>query len=80
MAMAEESKSPAFEQNLDALESVVKQLEAGDLPLEAALALFERGMGLSESCRKQIEDAEARVEVLLKRGSQVRAEPMPEEE
>ncbi|MEZ5351168.1 MAG: exodeoxyribonuclease VII small subunit [Bryobacteraceae bacterium] len=78
--MADESTSPAFEQNLDALEGVVKRLEAGDLPLEEALALFERGMTLSDACRKQIEEAETRVEVLMKRGRQVRAEPMPEEE
>jgi exodeoxyribonuclease VII small subunit len=80
MAMAEPSQVPAFEQNLDALETVVKQLESGDLPLEQSLALFERGIALSDSCRKQIEEAETRVEMLLKRGSQVRAEPMPEEE
>jgi exodeoxyribonuclease VII small subunit len=80
MAMAEPTSPPKFEQNLEALEAVVKQLEAGELPLEEALALFERGVVLSESCRKQIEEAETRVEVLLRRGNQVRAEPMPEEE
>ncbi|MEZ5400474.1 MAG: exodeoxyribonuclease VII small subunit [Bryobacteraceae bacterium] len=78
--MADESKAPGFEANLNALEEVVKQLEAGEIPLEEAIALFERGMTLTEACRKQIEDAETRVEVLMKRGQQVRAEPFAEEE
>ena len=41
-----------FETALDELEKVVKELEAGDLPLERSLALFEKGMTLSETCRK----------------------------
>ena len=52
-----------FEACLDELEKVVKELEAGDLPLERSLALFERGMSLSDACRKQLETAETRVEM-----------------
>ena len=44
-----------FESCLDELEKVVRELEGGDLPLERSLELFERGMGLSDSCRKQLE-------------------------
>lgn len=66
---------PAFEQSLGELESIVKELEAGDMPLERALELFEKGVGLSESCRKRLEEAETKVEILLKRGRTLEAQP-----
>lgn len=64
-----------FEQSLDELEQLVKQLESGDQPLEQTLALFERGVALSEVCREQLEEAEARIEILVKRASGVKPEP-----
>ena len=72
-----ESEKPAlsFEAGLTELESVVKQLESGDLPLEKALELFEKGVQLSEACRRQLEEAETRVEILTRRGNTVQAEP-----
>jgi exodeoxyribonuclease VII small subunit len=74
--MADEPKPVAsFESGLAELESVVKQLESGDLPLDKALELFEKGMQVSETCRKQLEEAETRVEILTRRGSGVQAEP-----
>ena len=66
---------PSFEQGLEQLEAIVKEMESGELPLERALDLFERGMKLSETCRKQLEEAETRVEILTKRAGQVHAEP-----
>jgi exodeoxyribonuclease VII small subunit len=65
----------SFEACLEELEKVVKELEAGDLPLERSLELFERGMDLSDACRKQLETAETRVEMLIQRGGKVAAEP-----
>jgi len=59
-----------FEQGLADLESVVKELESGDLPLEKAIEVFERGVLLSDRCRKELDDAETRVEMVLKRGGQ----------
>ena len=47
-----------------------QEMESGELPLERALELFERGMKLSDACRKQLEEAETRVEVLMKRAGQ----------
>jgi exodeoxyribonuclease VII small subunit len=64
-----------FESCLEELEKVVKELEGGDLPLERSLELFERGMGLSESCRKQLEQAETRVEMLIRKEGKMTAEP-----
>lgn len=71
----EQADAPKFEAALAELESVVKQLEAGDLPLEESLRLFERGTQLSELCRTQLDEAEQRVEILIKRGDKVEARP-----
>lgn len=64
-----------FEECLQKLESIVDQLEKGNLPLEQALKLFEQGVDLSNSCRKELEEAEGRVEVLLKHNGKLQAEP-----
>lgn len=71
----EQAQPGGFEAGLAELETVVKQLESGDLPLEKALELFERGMQLSENCRKQLEEAETKVELLTRRGGAVVPEP-----
>ena len=65
----------SFETCLDELEKVVKELEAGDLSLDRSLELFERGMGLSDACRKQLEEAETRVEMLIRKEGKLTAEP-----
>jgi exodeoxyribonuclease VII small subunit len=70
-----ESKPESFESCLDQLEKVVKELETGDLQLERSLELFEKGMALSEACRKQLEEAETRVELLIRKDGKVQAEP-----
>jgi len=64
-----------FEASLDELEKVVKELEAGDLPLERSLELFEKGMRLSDTCRKQLEEAETRVEMLIRKEGKIQPEP-----
>jgi len=65
----------SFEMCLDQLEKVIKELEAGDLSLERSLELFERGMRLSDTCRKQLEEAETRVEILIRGAGKITAEP-----
>ena len=70
-----ETKPESFESCLDQLEKVVKELETGDLQLERSLQLFERGMELSEVCRKQLEEAETRIEMLIKKDGKLQAEP-----
>ena len=57
------------------MERVVKELEQGDLPLERSLELFESGMRLSADCKRLLEEAESRVEILTKRGSEMIAVP-----
>ena len=74
--MPEEAKPvPSFEAGLQELENIVREMESGELPLERALELFEKGMKLSEACRKQLEEAESRVEILVRKGDKVQAEP-----
>lgn len=65
----------SFEICLDELEKIVKELEGGDMPLERSLELFEKGMSLSDSCRKQLEQAETRVEMLIRKEGKWQAEP-----
>jgi exodeoxyribonuclease VII small subunit len=65
----------SFESSLEELEKVVKELEAGDLHLDRSLELFARGMQLSEICRKQLEAAETRVEMLVRKEGSYQAEP-----
>ncbi len=57
-----------FEAAIVELESVVKKLEEGDLPLERSLALYERGVQLSRFCHARLEEAEHRIDVLTERG------------
>jgi exodeoxyribonuclease VII small subunit len=74
--MSEEMTEPlSFEARLDELERIVKELERGDLPLEQSLSLFETGMRLSADCKRQLEEAETRVEILTKKGSEIIAVP-----
>jgi exodeoxyribonuclease VII small subunit len=73
--MPDEVTPASFEAGLLELEQIVKEMESGELPLERALALFEKGMTLSDNCRKQLEEAETRIEVLVRRGDKVLAEP-----
>lgn len=61
---AETEKS--FEGSLDELERIVRQLEEGDLPLDRSLELFEQGVRLSRECQKRLDEAERKVEILLR--------------
>ena len=78
MMMPEEAPL-SFETGLQQLEAIVKEMESGELPLERALELFERGMKLSEACRKQLEEAETRVEILMRRAGEMQPQPFPSE-
>jgi exodeoxyribonuclease VII small subunit len=63
---------PTFEQSLKSLETIVDQLEKGDLALEDSLKLFEQGVGLSAACKAELDAAEGKVQILVKQrdGSQ----------
>ncbi len=55
-----------FETSLEELEQIVRHLEAGDLPLDRSLELFEQGVRLSRECQKRLDEAERKVEILLR--------------
>jgi exodeoxyribonuclease VII small subunit len=59
-------QEPTFEQALVELEQIVQKLEKGELPLEDSLRLYEEGIRLSRLCHGKLEEAEGRIEVLLK--------------
>jgi exodeoxyribonuclease VII small subunit len=64
-----------FEECLERLEKIVQELERGEVPLEKSLTLFEEGMQLSSGCRKELEQAEGKVEILLKKNGKLQPEP-----
>jgi exodeoxyribonuclease VII small subunit len=79
---ADPTRKGDFEKSLARLEEVVKRLESAELSLDEAMKLFEEGVTLSRQCQKQLEEAEGRVEILLKKvGGQIAAEPFePDDE
>ena len=71
---------PTFEESLKKLETIVEQLEKGDLPLEDSLKLFEQGVDLSAICKKELDEAEGKVQMLIKqRDGSLKAAPFPPE-
>jgi exodeoxyribonuclease VII small subunit len=69
---------PTFEESLKKLETIVDQLEKGDLPLEDSLKLFEEGVGLSAVCKQELDAAEGKVQLLIRqRDGSLKTEPFP---
>lgn len=67
-----------FEESLKQLESIVDQLERGDLPLEESIKLFEQGVKLSSACKQELDAAEGKVQILVKqRDGSMRGEAFP---
>ncbi len=62
MGKSEQKERFEFEQALERLSEVLKELESEDVPLEKAIALYEEGMKLSKMCSKKLEEAELRIE------------------
>ncbi len=76
-------KKPAsipFEKALERLEAIVEKLESEEIGLDASLALFEEGIGLSRVCQQKLSEVERRVEIVLKESrGDYRTAPFPEE-
>jgi exodeoxyribonuclease VII small subunit len=69
--MPKKKTSPSFEDTLAELEQLVNRLERGDISLEESLQAFERGVNLTRSCQKALQEAEQKVQILIdKNGSQ----------
>ncbi len=72
-----EERQLSFEQALAELEQIVQKLERGELPLEESLRLYEQGIALSRLCHGKLEEAEGKIEMLLK---DARGEPLRDKE
>ncbi|MGH9519017.1 MAG: exodeoxyribonuclease VII small subunit [Terriglobales bacterium] len=70
-----DSVPESFEDSLQRLETVVAQLERTDLTLEDSVRMFEEGMALVSLCRRQLDAAEAKVELLVKRAGGMAPQP-----
>ncbi len=55
----------SFEDALRALETVVRRLESGDVPLDESIALYERGEALRKACQKRLDAAQERIEKIV---------------
>jgi len=63
---AKKTEEPTFEEALSSLEGIVERLEKGELALEDSLKLYEEGIRLSRLCHGKLEEAEGRIELLVK--------------
>lgn len=68
-----------FEQSLKALETLVQQMEQGELTLQQSLEAFEEGVKLTRACQQQLETAEQRVHVLVEKNGEITATPLDPE-
>jgi exodeoxyribonuclease VII small subunit len=78
-------EEPTFEKALVRLETIVKEMESGELSLEVMMARFEEGQALVKMCSEKLNQVERKIEVLVKEGDQITAQPFesdaePEEE
>lgn len=64
-----------FEEAMKKLEAVVEQLEAGEVPLEQAISLFQEGMELSRICNRKLSDVEQKIEILLEKDGELTPTP-----
>jgi exodeoxyribonuclease VII small subunit len=69
-----------FEEALDKLEEIVKKMEAGEMTLEESLKAFEEGIKLSRLCAKKLDEADRRVDLLLREDGELTAKPFAGEE
>jgi len=73
-------RNPSFDKALSELEAIVQAMESGSLPLEKMMEQFEEGMRLITLCSAKLEEVERKIEILVKKGDKVVAEPFAPEE
>ena len=61
----------SFEENMEELENIVKELEEGNLNLEKSVEKFEEGMKISKACNEMLEDAEKKISILLEENDEI---------
>lgn len=75
--MTQKAEKPDFEQALAELESLVVQLEQGNLPIEEALKAFEQGVRLTRECQTILQQAEQKVQLLTEQNGEIHASDFP---
>lgn len=73
--MAARKKTLQFEHALEELETLVDDLENGDLPLDEALKAFEKGIQLTQQCQQRLTEAEQKVQLLVEQQGQLTSTP-----
>ena len=68
----------SFENNLEKLEQITSELESGDLSLDLSLKKFDEGMKLAESCNQKLDEAQKKIDILLKKNGELTAQPFDE--
>lgn len=71
IAMGKKEESKSFEELMQNLEEIVKELEKGDLNLDDSVTKFEEGMKISKECSKILESSEKRISILLEKEGEV---------
>ena len=79
MPAAKKSTTAGFEKSLNELEKIVERMEQGEQSLDDTLKDFERGMMLSEQCQKGLDEAQQKVEKLVKKHGGYSLEPFEDE-
>ncbi|MFH1731265.1 MAG: exodeoxyribonuclease VII small subunit [Planctomycetota bacterium] len=73
-------KEPTFEESLAELEAIMTELESGELTLDKMMERYERGVKALQLCRKVLDDAEKKIELLVKtKNGELETEPFPAE-
>ena len=71
-------KMKNFEESVKDLEDLIEDLEKGDIPLEEAIKKFEQGVALIKTCNKKLDEAERKIEIVLKEDNGVKTAPFDE--
>ncbi|KAF3982223.1 MAG: exodeoxyribonuclease VII small subunit [Methylococcales symbiont of Hymedesmia sp. n. MRB-2018] len=77
--MPRKKSTTLFEDSLEELEQLVEQMEKGELSLEESLKSFEKGVKLTNTCQKALQEAEQKVQILLEKNGQQTVEPFNNE-
>ncbi|MDK2831675.1 MAG: exodeoxyribonuclease small subunit [Methanolobus sp.] len=79
MSNSADSENLGFEESLEELESLVENLERGQMTLDESLGLFERGMKLARICNQKLSKAERKIEILIEENGNLKTETFIEE-
>ncbi|TMW73743.1 exodeoxyribonuclease VII small subunit [Alteribacter natronophilus] len=78
--MSEQNEQVTFEEAMERLEEVVEKLEEGDVPLEEAIQMFQRGMDLSKYCHERLKKVEAQMDQILNEDGEIEILTIEEEQ